>query len=226
MPLSHRRWCQHCREAVYTHFLETFPVTRAYRLQRLAWRRQFVERWPELHIWVAAPLALRVGRLPGERRGRLTDRVCYRARHYLLFLALRGFIRLDYAWLLGAGRLHVDTLARQLGITLGIDALIAEAVRLGFDRGAATEGMQWCVSRLAVHTGLLAVAQFRMAHLAELLDAIRRTTSTPPSHSFIPALSAIVPRPVNIGLRRSPSSRRCCSTAANSSKNPEADART
>ena len=41
--------------------------------------------------------------MPGERRGRLTDRVCYRARHYLLFLALRGFIRLDYAWLLGAG---------------------------------------------------------------------------------------------------------------------------
>jgi hypothetical protein len=95
---------QHCREAVYTHFLETLPVTRAYRLQRLAWRRQFVERWPELHIWGAAPLALRVGRLPGERRRRLTDRVCYRARHYLLFLALRGFIRLDYAWLLGAGR--------------------------------------------------------------------------------------------------------------------------
>jgi len=95
---------QHCREAVYTHFLETLPVTRAYRLQRLAWRRQFVERWPDLHIWGAAPLALRVGRLPGERRRRLTDRVCYRARHYLLFLALRGFIRLDYAWLLGAGR--------------------------------------------------------------------------------------------------------------------------
>jgi hypothetical protein len=44
---------QHCREAVYAHFLETLPVTRAYRLQRLAWRQQFVERWPALHIWVA-----------------------------------------------------------------------------------------------------------------------------------------------------------------------------
>jgi len=76
---------QHCCEALYAHFLETLPVTRAYRLQRLAWRRQFVEHWPELHIWVAAPLALRVGRLPGERRERLTDRVCSRARHYLLF---------------------------------------------------------------------------------------------------------------------------------------------
>jgi integrase len=175
---------QHCCEALYAHFLETLPVTRAYRLQRLAWRRQFVERWPELHIWVAAPLALRVGRLPGEHRGRLTDRVCYRARHYLLFLALRGFIRLDYAWLLGAGRLHVDTLAQQLGITLGIDDLIADAVRLGFDRGSAIEGMQWCVGRLAVHTGLLTVAQFRMTHLAELLDAIRRFGQHPALPQF------------------------------------------
>ena len=85
---------------------------------------------------------------------------------------------------LGAGRLHVDTLARQLGITLGIDDLIADAVRLGFDPGSATEGMHWCVGRLAVHTGLLAVAQFRMAHLAELLDAIRRFGQHPALPQF------------------------------------------
>jgi len=175
---------QHCSEAVYARFLETLPVTRAYRLQRLAWRRQFVERWPALHIWVAAPLTLRVGRLPGEHRGRLIDRICYRARHYLLFLALRGSIRLDYAWLLGAGRLHVDTLARQLGIPLGIEDLIADAVRLGFDRGSAIQGMHWCVGRLAVHTGLLDVAQFRMAHLAELLEAIRRFGQHPTLPQF------------------------------------------
>jgi integrase len=175
---------QHCPEEVYARFLATLPVTRSYRLQLLVWRQQFVERWPALHIWVAAPLALRVGRLPGEHRGRLTDRICYRARHYLLFLALRGYIRLDYAWLLGTGRLHVDTFARQLGITLGIEDLIADAVRLGFDRGSAVQGMQWCVGRIALHTSLLDVSQFRMAHLEELLEAIRRFGQRPDLPQF------------------------------------------
>src|SRR5262249_60561688 len=72
----------------------------------------------------------------------------------------------------------------QLSITLGIDDLITDAVRLGFDRGSAIEGMHWCVGRLAVHTGLLAVTQFRMAHLAELLDAIRRFGQHPALPQF------------------------------------------
>ena len=81
----------HCSEEVYTRFVQTLSsVTPAYRRQLLAWRRRFVERWPQLHIWFAAPLSLRVGRLPSEHRVRLTERVCYQARGYLRILALRG----------------------------------------------------------------------------------------------------------------------------------------
>jgi integrase len=133
-----------------------------------------VERWPDLPAWFAAPLTLRVGRLPGEHRQRLTCRVSYRARHYLLFLALHSDVRLDYPWLLGVGHLYVDTAAKQLGIPLGIEPLVAEAVRLGFHRASALEGIRWCVGRLAVHTGIREVSQFRMEHLTELLEAIRR----------------------------------------------------
>jgi integrase len=175
---------QHCHEEVYARFLATLPVTRSYRLQRLAGRRQFVACWPDLPSWFAAPLPLRVGRLPGEHRRRLTCRIAYRARHYLLFLALGGYAHFDYAWLLGVGHLYVDTLTRQLGIDLGIEALVADAVRLGFDRGSAVQGMHWCVGRLALHTGLREVSQWRMTHLAELLDAIRHFGQRPDLPQF------------------------------------------
>jgi integrase len=165
---------QHCSEAEYVQFLQGLPTTRAYYHQRAAWRRQFVERWPDLRAWVAAPLSLRVGRLPGENRQSLTCRDSYRARHYLLFLALTGRLCLDYPWLLGVGHLHVDTFARQLGIDLGLDTLIADAVRLGYDRGSSVQGLHWSVGRIALHTTLLDVAQFRLNHLEELLEAIYR----------------------------------------------------
>jgi len=164
----------HCSEEVSTRFVQTLSsVTPAYRRQLLAWRRRFVERWPQLHIWFAAPLSLRVGRLPSEHRVRLTERVCYQARGYLLFLALRGSIRLDYAWLLGAGHLYTERLAVHLSIDLGIETLAAEAVRLGFNRLAALAAMRWSVGRIALHTGLLDAAQFGAEHLEELLEAIR-----------------------------------------------------
>jgi integrase len=99
--------------------------------------------------------------------------VSYEARSYLLFLALRGYIHLDYAWILGVGHLRTERLALQLGINLGIEALTAEAVRLGFDRVSSLASMRWCVGRIALHTGLLDAAQFRINHLEELLEAIR-----------------------------------------------------
>jgi integrase len=165
---------QHCNEDVYARFVHTLPsVTQAYRRQLLAWRHRFVERWPQLHIWFAAPLSLRVGRLPSEHRVRLTDRVCYQARGYILFLALRGYIRLDYAWLLGAGHLYTERVAAHLGLDLGLETLAAEAVALGFNRIAALAAMRWCVGRIALHAGILDVTQLRAEHLEELLEAIR-----------------------------------------------------
>jgi integrase len=164
---------QHCSAEVYTRFLQALPVTAAYRRQRLAWRLAFVTRWPDLHAWCAAPLAERVGRLPREPWHRPTCRIAYQARSYLLFLALRGDLCLDYAWLLGAGHLYTERVAAQLGLDLGIEPLAAAAVRLGYNRTAALGAMRWSVGRIALHTGLVDAAQFRAEHLAELLEAIR-----------------------------------------------------
>ena len=179
---------RHCSEEIYRHFVQSLPVTQAYRRQLLAWRHRFVERWPKLHIWFAAPLSLRVGRLPSEHRVRVTDRVCYQARGYLLFLALRGYICLDYAWLLGAGHLYTERLALYLGIDLGIETLAADAVRLGFNRIAANAAMRWCVGRIALHTGLLDATQFRAEHIEELLEAIRRFGERPDLPEFYQSL--------------------------------------
>jgi integrase len=172
-PTTPRLVPHHCRAEVYARLVQTLSVTQAYRRQLLAWQRRFVERWPQLHLWFAAPLGLRVGRLPSEHRGRLTDRISYQARGYLLFLARRGNIRLDYAWLLGAGHLYTARLAAPLGLDLGIEPLAADAVRLGCNRIAALAAMRWCVGRIALHTGILDATPFRAEPLEELLEAIR-----------------------------------------------------
>src|SRR4029453_18325042 len=66
----------------------------------------------------------------------------------------------------------------------GIEDLIADAVRLGFDRGSAVQGMQWCVGRIALDTSLLHVSQFRMAHLEGQRKAIRAFGQRPPLPQF------------------------------------------
>ena len=57
--------------------------------------------------WFAAPLAERVGRLPGEPHQAPSYPVSFHARPYLLFLALRGYITLDYPWMFGAQQLRI-----------------------------------------------------------------------------------------------------------------------
>ena len=175
---------QHCSEEIYHRFVEALPVRRRYRGHLRARRQRFVERWPKIHIWFTAPLSLRVGRLPSRRQTRITDRVCYQAREYLLFLALQGYIRLDYAWLLGAGHLYPERLAVYLGIDLGIETLAADAVRLGFSRIATLGAMRWCVGRIVLHTGLLDATQFGAEHIEQLREAIRRFAERPDLAEF------------------------------------------
>jgi len=57
--------------------------------------------------WFAAPLAERVGRLPGEPHQAPSYPVSFHARPYLLFLALRGYITLDYPWMFRAQQLRI-----------------------------------------------------------------------------------------------------------------------
>ena len=50
----------------------------------------FVQAYPDLRAWFAAPLLERVGHMHGTGPRDYANRVSYQARVYLTFLALRG----------------------------------------------------------------------------------------------------------------------------------------
>jgi len=85
---------------------------------KLRFRRQFVERWPTLGEWFAAPLIERVGRLRGESFHRPSYPVSFRARTYLIYLGLCGHATFDYPWLFAPGQLPIVEPAEALGIDL------------------------------------------------------------------------------------------------------------
>ena len=143
-----------------------------YRRHKLNYRRLFMERWPDLRQWVSAPLADRVGRLYGETVDDMTCRIAWQARPYIVFLALRGYVGIDYPWLLSVNQLYVAYLADQLGIDLGLNQLADEARVLGYTDYTAYRAMQWAVTRIALHTGDPNPAHISQSHIDEFLQAM------------------------------------------------------
>jgi integrase len=175
---------QHCNDEAYAQFVGSLATSPQYRRQKLNHRRRFIRGWPDLNDWFAAPLVERVGRLCGEHRQSLSHRISYQARGYLLFLGLRGDARFDYDWLLGVGQLFVPGLARQMGIDLGLEPLVDEAVRLGFNAPSAYQAMCWTVVRIGLHTGDFDPRHVRAEHIEELLQAVRRFGERPDIAEF------------------------------------------
>jgi hypothetical protein len=174
----------HCAEEKYAAFLATLTINVAYRRQRLAARRRFVAAYPGLTDWFDESLARRVGRLAGEQRGAISHRASYDARGYLLFLGLRGHARLDYPWMLASGHLYTCELASQLGFEFGLQGLIDDAVRLGFERGGADQGLRWTLGRILLHTTHSTPAAITDEHIDELLEAVRRFGERPDIAAF------------------------------------------
>ncbi len=95
---------EHCPRLEYTGFVAQQAINPQYHLRKLRYRN-FLERWPSLPAWFAAPLAERVGRIRGDDSRHPSFPTSYLARSYLVFLGLRGYARFDYAWLLGSEQL-------------------------------------------------------------------------------------------------------------------------
>lgn len=176
---------QHCPEADYLDFVASqAQFNRHYLNARRRFYRDFRQRWPSLAQWFMAPLAERAGRLPGEGFSDASFPVSHRARPYLTFLGLRGHAAFDYPWMLAVDRLRVAEQAGLLGLDLGTDALVEEAVAMGYHQGSARQAMSWCVSRIVLRHGLPDAAAITEAHIAEALDAIRCFAEHPQFSTF------------------------------------------
>lgn len=140
--------------------------------QALRRRRQFVEQYPDLATWLAAPLPERVGHLLGEPLARMTCRAAYDARSYLYFLVRRGCLRLDYAWLLAIQRTKICGMLAGTPLAADLDCLRHEAIGLGYDAARVDEPLRWAVGRLFLHTGKGRAAALTLVDIEELRAAI------------------------------------------------------
>jgi integrase len=179
---------RHCPEAEYVSWVRGQDINPHYRNAKLRRYRQFMAAWPVMTDWFAAPLVQRVGRLPGEPHDNPSYPVSFHARPYLLFLALRGYIAMDYPWMFGAGQLRITDTAAWIGIDLGISALIEEAVALGYNRQSLTQAMNWTVGRIALRTSVLHVNDLREEHILGALEAVRLFSERDDLHYFYPSV--------------------------------------
>ncbi|MEU1187558.1 site-specific integrase [Streptomyces sp. NPDC005859] len=182
-----RRSRRHCPEEEWRAYVQGQDGNRQYQLMKLRFRRQFVERWPNLSGWFGAPLVERVGRLHGESYHRPSYPVSFRARTYLVYLGLRGYAMFDYPWLFAPGQLAIIEPAAALGIDLGAKQLVDDAISLGFNPNSARQAMHWSVSRIALHTGIFDVSAITDDHIAEALQAIRFFADHPDLERFYPS---------------------------------------
>jgi integrase len=164
--------CEHASAEAYATYIRGYTQNARQIKHLLGFRARFVQRYPDLGDWFAAPLAERVGRLYGEERKQPTCRVSYEARPYLMFLALDGYAQFDWEWLLAVPRLSIWNLLDRVGQDLGTVELIEEAVGLGYDREGATHALQWAVSRMFLHTSNPHVESIGDTHLTVVSEAI------------------------------------------------------
>ena len=178
---------RHCADAEYVSFVRGQDINPNYRNQKLRRYRAFMHAWPRMADWFAAPLVERVGRLPGETHHGPSYPISFHARPYLLVLALRGYVRFDYAWMFGAGQIRIIDAAEATGIDLGTSELVEEAVSLGYNRGSLNQAMRWTVGRIALNTGILHASEITEDHITEALEAVRLFSERDDLHFFYPS---------------------------------------
>jgi integrase len=170
----------HAAAESFAPYLQRMAVSPYAQRCLLAARRRFIERYPDLEEWFAAPLALRIGRLGRRPAGAIvTDLRSYQARPYLLFLALSGYAKLDWEWLLAIGQLTDLKRAAVAGLDLGFDVLVDDAVRLGFARETAESFVGWVAGRIALHRGGARVEYITAADVDELVEAMQTFARRP-----------------------------------------------
>lgn len=170
---------RHCSAEEYDAFLASCCIRKHFGEQRRSHRKRFVDAWPDLEEWLHAPLAERVGRINGQTRRNLSNRPSYLARAYLYYLALKGYLRIDYDWLLAVGDLCIHDVVRHMQIDLGVATLAREGADLGLKMANADRAMRWTLGRLAMHHGARSVERLGDADVDGFLSAVRQFGARP-----------------------------------------------
>lgn len=173
----------HASEREYLRFLEGYSKAkdRGTIREYLVLRSRFVEAYPDLRDWFAAPLSERVGRVYGHGEGgrigrtndRITCQISYDARPYLFFLAISGYFRFDLEWLVATRRLSIWRYLRQVGLDAAVERLTEEAVGLGYARKSSYNGLAWAVGRIYLHTSKTAVEDIGQTDIDALWEAVQ-----------------------------------------------------
>jgi hypothetical protein len=169
---------QHASAQAYAAFLREYLGESRSVPFYLRMREQFIQAYPDLQTWFAAPLIERVGRVSGESDHALhmVHRPSYLARAYLYYLVLTGSIRFDWDWLLP---IHLDIwkMLAHFHLDLGLPTLLEEAVKLGYSRPSATQSLKWVLCRVFLHEPYTVLSPRVGAGALELIEPTRCATS-------------------------------------------------
>jgi site-specific recombinase XerD len=134
--------------------------------------QHFRDRWPDLSVWAAQPLALRLGRIRGQNTtASHADPVSYRARAYLKYLAVTGRARYDWDFVLTADAAGLVEYGAALGLPFNRAWLARQqqqAVGYGWSASTINRALLWTYSRFILHTGDPNVDRYGLADLQEL----------------------------------------------------------
>jgi integrase len=174
----------HASAQEWETFVRHFATSKKYQEALLLYRRQFVVWYPDLQEWFAAPLVERVGRPDEECRQNVGHndvlyKVSYHARHYLAFLALRGYARFDWEWLIAVRQFRPASLFTCAAGDMGMTALLDDAFHLGFAKQHTTSAFHWLIHRILMHSGVPDVEQINDADLQEFEQALDHFAERP-----------------------------------------------
>ncbi|MGW2339493.1 tyrosine-type recombinase/integrase [Streptomyces sp. NPDC001661] len=191
-PVTALPWvARHCPEAEYDRFVEAMPVGIDARRKQHRFHVRFRETFPDLQLWFAQPLRVRLGWRNGEHQSRrlaptpdidqTAAWINVNARQYLSYLALTGRLRMDFGWLLGVGRLKPFFTADVLGLPLREHTAQLQQRVITLGLGPDREGFRipWGLIRLVMHRGDPDLTTITSDDVDELRHTIRNCERIP-----------------------------------------------
>lgn len=158
---------QHATAEEYANWLSPRLRTAAAIDTSLDDQLSFIRKYPDLNAWLEIPLEERVGRLWGQKVDALTNKVSYKARSYLYFLVIQGYVQMDWEWLIAVGHLEVWHLLQQAKLDMELPQLLEQAIKLGYNAIHAETSLKWTFCRIFLHTGRPVVTDFDRQQFVE-----------------------------------------------------------